>query len=312
MADTNLIVGLERADDAGVYRLTDDLAIVQTVDFFTPIVDDPYSFGQIAVANALSDVYAMGGKPLTAMNIVCFPRKTMDISVLRSILHGGLDKLHEAGVALVGGHSVDDPELKYGLSVTGTVHPKKVLTKGGARPGDQLILTKPIGTGIISTAVKGRMAGEQVVETVTQSMAALNKAASEVMLQVGVNACTDITGFGLLGHACEMIEDSDVGFKIRTVSVPIFAETMGLARMGMIPGGTYRNKEFRSRMVYATGIADVMMDILFDPQTSGGLLMSVGADKAGLLLTGLREAGITDAAIIGDVISDPKQRIVVE
>jgi len=254
----------------------------------------------------------MGGKPLTAMNIVCFPSKTLDISVLRDILRGGIDKLREASVVLVGGHSVDDPELKYGLSVTGIVHPKKVLTKSGARPGDQLILTKPIGTGIINTAAKGRLAGEDVIETVARSMAALNMAASEVMLQVGANACTDITGFGLLGHACEMIQDSEVGFKIRSFSVPIFPETLGLARTGMIPGGTYRNKEFRSRMVYATGIADVMMDILFDPQTSGGLLMSVGADKAGLLLTGLREAGIADAAIIGDVISDPKQRIVVE
>jgi len=305
-------VGLEKADDAGVYKLTDDLAIVQTVDFFTPIVDDPYTFGQIAVANALSDVYAMGGKPLTAMNIVCFPSKTLDISVLRDILRGGIDKLREASVVLIGGHSVDDPELKYGLSVTGIVHPKKVLTKSGARPGDQLILTKPIGTGIINTAAKGRLAGEDVIETVARSMAALNMAASEVMLQVGANACTDITGFGLLGHACEMIQDSEVGFKIRSISVPIFPETLGLARMGMIPGGTYRNKEFRSRMVYATGIAEVMMDILFDPQTSGGLLMSVSADKAGLLLTGLREAGMADAAIIGDVIGDPKQRIVVE
>jgi selenide,water dikinase len=305
-------VGLEKADDAGVYKLTDDLAIVQTVDFFTPVVDDPYTFGQIAVANALSDVYAMGGKPLTAMNIVCFPTKTLDISVLRDILRGGIDKMREAGVVLVGGHSVDDPELKYGLSVTGTVHPKRVLTKGGARPGDQLILTKPIGTGIINTAVKAGMAGGQVVKTVAQSMAALNRTASEVILQVGVNACTDITGFGLLGHACEMIQDSQIGLKIRSVSVPIFPETMGLARVGMIPGGTYRNKEFRSRMVDAAGIGDVMLDILFDPQTSGGLFISVSTDKAGLLLTKLKEAGVTDAAIVGEVVSHPKQRIVVE
>ncbi len=303
---------MEKADDAGVYKLTDDLAIVQTVDFFTPIVDDPYMFGQIAVANALSDVYAMGGKPLTAMNIVCFPIKTLDISVLRDILRGGIDKLREAGVVLVGGHSVDDTELKYGLSVTGTVHPKKVLTKGGARPGDQLILTKRIGTGIITTAAKGRLASEKAVETVAQSMAALNKTASEVMLQIGVNACTDITGFGLLGHACEMIQDSEVGFKIRSVSVPVFPETLSLARMGMIPGGTYRNKEFRAKMVDAVGIGDVMMDILFDPQTSGGLFMSVSPDKAGLLLSALKEAGVADAAIVGEVVSHPEQRIVVE
>ncbi len=303
---------MEKADDAGVYKLTDDLAIVQTVDFFKPIVDDPYTFGQIAVANALSDVYAMGGKPLTAMNIVCFPSKTLDISVLRDILRGGIDKLREAGVVLVGGHSVDDSELKYGLSVTGTVHPKKVLTKGGAKPGDQLILTKPLGTGIINTAVKARMAGERVIETVAQSMAALNKTASEVMLQVGVNACTDITGFGLLGHACEMIQDSQVGLKIRSVSVPIFPETLGLARVGMIPGGTYRNKEFRAKMVDSAGVGDIMMDILFDPQTSGGLFMSVSADKAGLLLAKLKEAGVTDAAIVGEVVGHPRERIVVE
>jgi selenide,water dikinase len=303
---------LEKADDAGVYKLTDDLAIVQTVDFFTPIVDDPYTFGQIAVANALSDVYAMGGKPLTAMNIVCFPSKTLDISVLRDILRGGIDKMREAGVLLVGGHSVEDPELKYGLSVTGTVHPKRVLTKGGARPGDKLLLTKPIGTGIISTAVKGGMAGDQVIKAVAQSMAALNKTASEVMLQVGVNACTDITGFGLLGHACEMIQDSQIGLRIHSASVPIFPETVEFARMGMIPGGTNRNKEFRSKMVDSAGIGDVMLDILFDPQTSGGLFMSVNADKASLLLARLKEAGVTDAAIVGEVISHPKQRIVVE
>jgi len=303
---------LEKADDAGVYKLTDDLAIVQTVDFFTPIVDDPYTFGQIAVANALSDVYAMGGKPLTALNIVCFPSKTLDISVLRDILRGGIDKMREAGVVLVGGHSVDDPELKYGLSVTGTVHPNRVLTKGGARPGDKLLLTKPIGTGIISTAVKGGMASDQVIKAVAQSMAALNKTASEVMLQVGVNACTDITGFGLLGHACEMIQDSHIGLRIHSASVPIFPETIELARMGMIPGGTYRNKEFRSKMVDSAGIADVMLDILFDPQTSGGLFVSVSADKASLLLARLKEAGVIDAAIVGEVVSHPKQRIVVE
>lgn len=312
MSDPNLIVGLERADDAGVYRLTDDLAIVQTVDFFTPIVDDPYMFGQIAAANALSDVYAMGGRPLTAMNIVCFPSKTLDISLLRDILHGGIDKLREAGVVLVGGHSVDDPELKYGLSVTGTVHPRRLLTKAGAKPGDQLILTKPLGTGIINTAAKGRMASEEAIETASRSMATLNRAASEIMVRVGANACTDITGFGLLGHACEMVEDSEVGFKIRSFSVPMFPETLALARMGMVPGGTYRNKEFRSQMVYATGIPDTVMDILFDPQTSGGLFIAVGPDRAGLLLSGLKEAGVIDAAIVGEVVSEPKQRIIVE
>ena len=206
MDDPNLIVGMERAEDAGVYKLSDDLAIIQTVDFFTPIVDDPYMFGQIAAANALSDVYAMGGKPLTAMNIVCFPIKTMDISILREILKGGLDKMKEAGVTLVGGHSVEDSELKYGLSVTGTIHPLKVLTNVGAKVGDRLILTKPLGTGIINTAIKGGMATEDSIEMVTRYMASLNKKASEVMQEIGANACTDVTGFGLLGHAFEMIE----------------------------------------------------------------------------------------------------------
>jgi len=254
----------------------------------------------------------MGGKPLTALNIVCFPSKTLDISILRDILRGGIDKMREAGVVLVGGHSVDDPELKYGLSVTGTVHPKRVLTKGGARPGDKLLLTKPIGTGIISTAVKGGVASDQVIKAVAQSMAALNKTASEVMLQVGVNACTDITGFGLLGHACEMIQDSRIGFRIHSASVPIFPETVEFARMGMIPGGTFRNKEFRSKMVDSARIGDVMLDILFDPQTSGGLFVSVSADKASLLLARLKEAGVIDAAIVGEVVSHPEQRIVVE
>ncbi len=307
------MVGLEKADDAGVYKLTDDLAIVQTIDFFTPIVDDPYTFGQIAVANALSDVYAMGGRPLTAMNIVCFPSKTLDILVLREILRGGLDKMHEAGVVLVGGHSVDDPELKYGLSVTGSVHPKRVLTKGGAKPGDKLVLTKPIGTGIISTAVKGGLAGEPAIKAVARSMAALNKTASEVMLQIGVNACTDITGFGLLGHACEMILDSKIGLRIHSAAVPLFPETLQLANMGMIPAGTYRNKEFRSNMVQmAAGVSDIMLDVLFDPQTSGGLFMSVGADKTNALLARLKEAGAAHAAVIGEVVGRPAQKIVIE
>ena len=313
VADPNLIVGLEKADDAGVYKLTDDLAIVQTIDFFTPIVDDPYTFGQIAVANALSDVYAMGGRPLTAMNIVCFPSKTLDILVLREILRGGLDKMHEAGVVLVGGHSVDDPELKYGLSVTGSVHPKRVLTKGGAKPGDRLILTKPIGTGIISTAVKGGLAGEPAIKAVARSMAALNKIASEVMLKVGVNACTDITGFGLLGHACEMILDSKIGLRIHSAAVPLFPQTIELAGMGMIPAGTYRNKEFRSNMVQmAAGVSDIMLDVLFDPQTSGGLFISVSADKASTLLARLKEAGVAHAAVIGEAVGRPAQKIVIE
>ena len=296
-----------------MYKLSEDLAIVQTVDFFTPIVDDPYTFGQIAAANALSDVYAMGGKPITAMNIVCFPSKTLDISILRDILRGGLEKLREAGVVLIGGHSVDDEELKYGLSVTGTIHPGKVVTKSGARAGDKLILTKPLGTGIINTAAKGGVASEETIANVTRSMSALNRTASEVMQEIGVNACTDITGFGLLGHACEMIQNSEVGLKIRASSVPIFAEAVEFARMGMIPGGTYRNKEFRSRMVkVADGLPDYMLDILFDPQTSGGLFISVSTPKADMLLSGLHKAGVLEAAIVGEVVAQPRETIILE
>ena len=293
-----------------MYKLSEDLAIVQTVDFFTPIVDDPYTFGQIAAANALSDVYAMGGKPITAMNIVCFPSKTLDISILRDILRGGLEKLREAGVVLVGGHSVDDEELKYGLSVTGTIHPGKVMTKSGARAGDKLILTKPLGTGIINTAAKGGVASEETIANVTRSMSALNRTASEVIQEIGCNACTDITGFGLLGHACEMIQNSEVGLKIRASSVPIFAEAVEFARMGMIPGGTYRNKEFRSRMVkVAAGLPDYMLDILFDPQTAGGLLIALPESQAEALIRKMHSHGIGEAAIVGEIITEPKGKV---
>jgi selenide,water dikinase len=313
MADPNLIVGLEKADDAGVYKLSEDLAIIQTVDFFTPIVDDPRVFGQIAAANALSDVYAMGGRPLTAMNIVCFPVKTLDISVLREILRGGLEKMAEAGVALVGGHSVDDLELKYGLSVTGTVHPRRVITKAGARVGDKLILTKPLGTGVINTAIKGNVASEETAARAASQMATLNRVASQQMQEIGVSACTDITGFGLLGHACEMIQDSEIGMRIRMSSVPVFPEAMEFAQMGMIPGGTYRNKEFRSKMIEAPGgLPDRVLDILFDPQTSGGLFIAVSSDRADLLLSRLRQNGVVEAAIVGEVVSHPKERIVIE
>ena len=313
MDDPNLIVGMERAEDAGVYKLSDDLAIIQTVDFFTPIVDDPYMFGQIAAANALSDVYAMGGKPLTAMNIVCFPIKTMDISILREILKGGLDKMKEAGVTLVGGHSVEDSELKYGLSVTGTIHPLKVLTNVGAKVGDRLILTKPLGTGIINTAIKGGMATEDSIEMVTRYMASLNKRASEIMQEIGANACTDVTGFGLLGHAFEMIQGTGKGIIIHVPDVPILPEAVNFAEMGMVPGGTYRNKEFRINKVdIDPAQSPYLIDILFDPQTSGGLLIAVPEEKAGELVKRLRKEGIEDAAIIGKVVNDTQERIVVK
>ncbi|MBN1366386.1 MAG: selenide, water dikinase SelD, partial [Dehalococcoidales bacterium] len=211
MKNPNVIRGMESLDNAGVYKLRDDLAIIQTVDFFTPIVDDPYMFGQIAAANSLSDVYTMGGTPITALNLVGFPSKTMDIKILNEILHGGIDKMEEAGVVLVGGHSIDDPELKYGLSVTGTVHPKKLITNGGAKPGDVLILTKPLGTGIISTAIKAGVVKKALTDKVSKSMAKLNKTASELMQKIGVHASTDITGFGFLGHSIQLAKNSKVG-----------------------------------------------------------------------------------------------------
>lgn len=310
--DPNLIVGMERAEDAGVYKLSDDLAVIQTLDFFTPIVDDPYIFGQVAAANALSDVYAMGGKPLTAMNIVCFPVKTMDMSILREILTGGLAKLHEAGVTLVGGHSVEDKELKYGLSIMGVVHPQKVILNTGAKVGDRLILTKQLGTGIINTALKGGVADEVAVSKAVKCMVTLNGKASELMLTVDVHACTDVTGFGLLGHACEMIEGTDVGMVIYCSQAPFFPEVKELSEMGMLPGGLHRNREFRISMVeISPEIPLFMVDVLFDPQTSGGLLISVPGSEAEPLLDRMHKEGIEEAAIIGEVVAEPKGRIVV-
>ena len=306
-------MGLDQADDAGVYKVTDDLAIIQTVDFFTPIVDDPYWFGQIAAANALSDVYAMGGVPKTAMNLVAFPIKDMDISVLRQIIQGGLDKMKEAGVVLVGGHSVEDKELKYGLSVTGFIHPDRILTKKNLKTGDRLILTKPLGTGIINTAIKGGLASKEITDTVTRLMATLNKDAAEIMSNYPVHACTDITGFGLLGHIAEMIIDTGFSIKLTSKTIPIIPETLEYAGMGLVPAGTYKNREFRECMVdFAPSVDRLVQDVLFDPQTSGGLLISVDRESADELLEKLKEKGMESAAIIGDVATEPKERIVVK
>lgn len=303
---------METLDDAGVYQLTDELAIIQTVDFFTPIVDDAYMFGQIAAANALSDVYAMGGKPLTAMNIVCFPTESLDISVLKDILRGGIDKMAEAKVTLLGGHTVIDTELKYGLSVTGTVHPKRLVTNSGARAGDKLILTKPLGTGIINTAVKAGVVDDKTVAKVTKCMATLNNTASELMQEIRVHACTDITGFGFLGHTIQLAQNSRVGIKINIAAIPFFPEAGELARQGMRPGGLQRNREFYSPCVEMTGeIPAHWQDILFDPQTSGGLLICLAPGKAARLLGRLREAGVEEAAIIGEVVSQPRGVVIV-
>jgi selenide,water dikinase len=305
--------GIDSMDNAGVYRLTDDLALVQTVDFFTPVVDDPYTFGQIAAANALSDIYTMGATPLTAMNLVCFPANSLPISVLKDILRGGLDKMNEARVALVGGHSIDDTELKYGLSVTGAVHPKRLITNSGARAGDKLILTKPLGTGIITTALKAKAVTKETITRVSQSMARLNNKAAGLMLEIGVHACTDITGFGFLGHTVQMAQNSRVGLKIDIASVPVFPEAGNLARRGFCPGGLHRNRDFYSACVnLASELPEHIQDILFDPQTSGGLLISLAPSKAARLLEKLHRAGIRDAAIIGEVISRPRGKVIVK
>jgi len=282
------------------------------VDFFTPIVDDPYWFGQIAAANALSDVYAMGGVPKTAMNLVAFPIKDMDISVLRQIIQGGLDKMKEAGVVLLGGHSVEDKELKYGLSVTGFIHPDRILTKKDLKIGDRLILTKPLGTGIINTAIKGGLASKEITDTVTRLMATLNRDAAEIMEGYPVHACTDITGFGLLGHIAEMIIDTGFSIKLTSKTIPIIPETLEYAGMGLVPAGTYKNREFRECMVdFAPSVDSLVQDVLFDPQTSGGLLICLDRENADELLEKLKEKGMDSAAIIGDVATELKERIVV-
>ncbi len=302
MADPNLLVGMNSVDDAGVYRLTEELAIIQTVDFFTPIVDDPYLYGQIAAANALSDVYAMGGTPLTAMNIVAFPTRKVDVTVLGEILRGGADKILEAGAVLVGGHSIDDDEPKYGLAVTGIVHPNRIITNCGARPGDRLILTKPLGTGIIATAIKAEMATSEVEQETSRWMATLNRDAAAAMVAVGVHACTDITGFGLLGHGLEMARGSGVNLVFHAGDIPVLPRAREFAAMGMVPAGAYNNRHYVENDVrMAPGVPEALQDLLYDPQTSGGLLISVAADKARDLMAALQERGVKAARIVGEV-----------
>jgi len=306
-----VIIGLENPDDAGVYKISEELAIIQTVDFFTPVVDDPYYFGQIAVSNSLSDVYAMGGIPKTAMNIVCFPSEKMDISVLREILEGGIDKMKEADVILIGGHSVDDPEIKYGLSVTGFVHPKKVITKRGIKEGDLLILTKPLGLGIINTCIKGNVASKELIDKAIGIMAELNKDASEVMKEFSVHACTDITGFGLIGHMAEMIIDTELSIVIYAKRVPIIEEAKDFALMGFVPAGTYKNMDFYKKMVKDELNDEILKLILFDPQTSGGLLIACPEKEADPLLRRLKNSGIESSEIIGEVVKDKEEQIII-
>jgi selenide,water dikinase len=303
-------VGLETSDDAGVYQLNDEVALVQTVDFFTPIVDDPFTFGQIAVANALGDVYAMGGTPLTGMNLVAFPMKTLPPSILRDILLGGLSKMKEAGVALVGGHSIEDPEIKYGLAVTGVIHPNKILSNAKATAGDKLVLTKPLGTGIISTALKAGMASEEAIRKSVESMGTLNRTASEWMKKLGAHACTDITGFGFIGHALEMATASQVGMVVQAKAVPVFPEAMEYAKLGLIPGGAYSNRDFFScRVEIGSGVSPLLADIFYDPQTSGGLLISLPSDVAEELVSTLKKEKGIGSWIVGEIAKDPIGKI---
>ncbi|GEM03087.1 selenide, water dikinase [Halolactibacillus miurensis] len=310
--DPNLLVGLDTGDDAGVYQLTDDLAIVQTVDFFTPIVDDPYDFGRIAAANAMSDVYAMGGEPITALNIVAFPIFSLDKAILTEILRGASDKLKEAGCHLVGGHSIDDQEPKFGLAVTGTIHPARVKTNAGAKHGDKLILTKPIGVGISTTSLKNNQLTEPEITRVTEVMATLNKEAAEVMNNYNVHACTDVTGFGLLGHLTEMATESHQAITVKQADVPVLPRVRELAENGNIPGGSKNNlKHVKSSVHFDARFDEIDQLILADAVTSGGLLMSVHERDALSILESLKLKGM-DARIIGDVTDGTPGHIYVQ
>jgi len=296
-------VGLETSDDAAVYQINDDQAVIQTLDFFTPIVDDPYMFGQIAAANSLSDVYAMGGDPILALNIVGFPT-CLDMSILTEILKGGADKVREAGALLVGGHTIEDNEPKYGLSVTGMIHPDKVLANASARVGDDLIITKPIGVGILNTAIKADLLEENRINEAMRVMATLNKYAADTMKDFDISSCTDITGFGLAGHVLEMAEGSDVTIEIDTDLVPIIDGAREYASMGLIPAGAYKNRDYSGHKIdIAQTIASDIQDILYDPQTSGGLLIAVNPEQTEDMLLALKENTTTDFSVIGKVVA---------
>ena len=300
-----MIVGYDLADDAGVFRLSDDLALIQTVDFFTPIVNDPYTFGQVAAVNALSDVYAMGGRPLTAMNILCFPSGSLPKEYAADILKGGFDKVHEAGAVLVGGHSVDDLELKYGLSVTGVVHPGRVVTNAGARPGQALVLTKPLGTGIVATALKGGLASLEAEEEMIRHMITLNRFAAEIAADFGVTGGTDVTGFGLLGHGLEMAKASRVGLRLDSALVPALAGALDFAAMGLVPAGSWTNQNFCTKSLdVSPTVSPEILSLLADAQTSGGLLLAVPASRAEEFVELVRSKDAPQAAIIGQVLED--------
>jgi selenide, water dikinase len=309
VTDPRVLVGTE--DDAGVYQLNDEIAIVQTVDFFTPIVDNGYDFGAIAAANALSDIYAMGAKPLTALNLVAFP-KDGPLNVLGDIMRGGAEKAQEAGVVIIGGHSIDDKEPKYGMAVTGIVHPGRIVQKGGAMPGDVLVLTKALGTGIIATAIKVGRASDDMIMTTTRTMKMLNKSASDAMVEVGAKGATDITGFGLLGHLHEMLHTSGVSARLMMSRVPVIEGVRALAKFS-VPGGTRSNLKYVSdKVTWSEGISEEEKLILADAQTSGGLLIAVPAGKLDTLLKGLAERGVETRALIGEITAGDAGKITVE
>ena len=309
--DENLLVGLDTSDDAAVYKVSDDVAIIQTLDFFTPVVDDPYLFGQIAAANALSDIYAMGGTAKVAMNIVAFPN-CLSPSVLGDIMKGGADKVAESGALLIGGHSIQNDVPLYGLSVTGFVHPEKIQKNYGAKEGDILIITKQVGTGIVSTAAKVDMASKEACEEAIKVMTTLNRLPKEIMDNYPVHACTDVTGFGLLGHGIEMAEPSEVSFELYADEIPYVTESMSLAEMGMIPEGAYKNKKYFYSKVDLSGVKEVYGDLLFDPQTSGGLLYAVEAKYGDEIIKALKGSSLaTEVAIIGKVVPKKEKLIYV-
>jgi selenide, water dikinase len=310
--DPNVLVGFDHADDAGVYQIAPDQALVQTVDFFTPVVDDPYVFGQIAATNALSDVYAMGGRPLTSLALVCFPEKA-DLAILERILAGGLSKMMEAGCTVIGGHSIRDEETKFGYAVTGLIHPKKVLANSGAKPGDALIFTKALGTGVISTAIKKGKAEPAWIDAAIQSMTTLNKQAAEVIgkKEYRVHAMTDVTGFGLIGHAREMALASNVALRFFSEDIPVLPGALDCIRAGYIPGGLNNNRDFAECVVDYNGVSEDLRTLLFDPQTAGGLLISVASEDSAHLTRSLNRAGVA-AVQIGEVVSRTKPLILVQ
>lgn len=302
-----MLVGAGTFDDAGVYRLTDELALVQTVDYFTPVVDDPYDWGRVAAANALSDIYAMGARPLTALNLLNFPVGRLDLAIAAAVLQGGLEKIREAGAVLLGGHSVHDDEPKYGLAVTGIVHPARVVTNAGARPGDVLVLTKPIGVGIVTTALKRGLLDAAAVYEVTELMAALNRPGAEAMIEVGARAATDVTGFGLLGHLWEMARASEAGMELWAGSIPLLAPTLSALAQGALPGGSVANRqhlECEDAVVFGDGVTEEMRAIFTDANTSGGLVIAVAAERCHQLLQALAKHGAMCRAVIGRVSAE--------